>query len=450
MKQKRVHIGVAVERDRVTAFARRGALVQQLAIDVDAAAGNDIAAAFVALRDQLKGVFGHELDDARVAIALMPPHADTRLLPLPPLRQAEADAVVRRDAGRWFFGVAVPRVTAVQVAPGLPVLAGAAEAPLLDTLHAAADAVGWRVDTLTTAGAAWIVAASSAAQDVRSAGARNVARAARDRHVPDSAPSTVVAVHAGTAHIMQVVGGRAAALRRLPAAETDEIIAAAGEVSAATGRRVVLMMDDDVRPVFARRFTEAGWSVATGGSAAVAAAQYAGSAALRLETASMAAGRSARERRQAVRLAVAAAVLVLATAAVELWGATRELDAVRGRRAEIRAQVSPLLALRDSIARLDTQAADIEAAGNSSPRWTAALFDLALLLPPESWLTRLHATGDTLVMDAQGERAGAALQALRGSASLRDTRLVGVVDRELADGATSSERFRIRARVEAP
>lgn len=450
MKQKRVHIGVAVERDRITAHARRGALVQQLVVHVDTTTGSDITAAFAVLREQLKVVFGHGLDGARVAIALMPPLADTRLLPLPPLRQAEADAVVRRDAGRYFFGVAVPRVTAVQVAAGLPVLAGAADAPLLDMLRAAVHAVGWRVDALTTAGAAWIVAASAAAKDVRSAGARNVARAVRDRHVPDSAALTVVAVHAGTAHVVHVVGGRAAALRRLPAAETDEIIAAAGVGAAAPGRRVVLMMDDDVRHAFALRFTEAGWSVATSGSAAAAAALHAGSAALRLETASMAAGRSARERRQAVRLAVAAAVLVLATAAVEFWGATRELDAVRGRRAEIRAQVSPLLALRDSIARLDTQAADIEAAGNSSPRWTAALFDLALLLPPESWLTRLHATGDTLVMDAQGERAGAALQALRGSASLRDARLIGVVDRELADGATSSERFRIRARVEGP
>jgi Tfp pilus assembly protein PilN len=213
----------------------------------------------------------------------------------------------------------------------------------------------------------------------------------------------------------------------------------------------VLLADESLYNALVRQFAGAGWSIAPRtDNAPDSAARHAAGAQLRLATSAMVALRRARERTTAVRLAVAAVVLVIAAAVVEMWGANRELDAVRGRRAEIRSQVSPLLAMRDSIDRLDTQAADVESAGRASPRWTAALFDLALLLPPETWLTRLYATGDTLIVDAQGERAGAALQALRGSGALSDARLVGVVDRELADGATSSERFRIRARVEAP
>jgi hypothetical protein len=70
-----------------------------------------------------------------------------------------------------------------------------------------------------------------------------------------------------------------------------------------------------------------------------------------------------------------------------------------------------------------------------------------VLLPHETHLTRLHTTGDTITVEAEGNRAGATLQALRSAASLRDARLLGGVERELADGATAVERFRLSARL---
>ncbi|MCI0432682.1 MAG: hypothetical protein L0271_03385, partial [Gemmatimonadetes bacterium] len=50
-----------------------------------------------------------------------------------------------------------------------------------------------------------------------------------------------------------------------------------------------------------------------------------------------------------------------------------------------------------------------------------------------------------LVIEASAARAGEAMQALRRAGSLSDLRLEGVVDRDLADGSTAVERFRLSA-----
>jgi Tfp pilus assembly protein PilN len=453
---RRARISIALGHGRLTAEMRRGGAVRTIALD----AGADTTAALAALRARLEADFPGTVDGARITVALLPPLAESRLLSLPPLRPAEADAVVRRDAGRYFLAVPTPRVTAVDTTAGGPVLAGAADARLLEALRGAAAAAGWHLDGITTAHAAWIAAARAVIPARERGGA---AIPARGRGVAAASARTtaaaVVAVHDGTAHVMTVVNGRAAALRRVLASELDEIVASAtgamdvdtgGQGRSAPARSVALMVDESLRPVLTDRFRAVGWTVAGEDDADLAAARSAAAAPLRLVPATMMADRRDRERRRAVQLTAAAAALLLLTAGIEYWGAARELDAVRGRRADIRAQVGPLLAMRDSIDRLTAYASDIDAAARTSPRWTAALFDLAMLLPPESYLTRLYATGDTLVIDAQGERAGAALQALRGSAVLRDARLLGAIDRELADGATSTERFRIRARLAAP
>jgi Tfp pilus assembly protein PilN len=152
-------------------------------------------------------------------------------------------------------------------------------------------------------------------------------------------------------------------------------------------------------------------------------------------------------RRNLVRAAVAAVLLIGAAAAVELWGLQRELDAVLAERAAIREQVAPLLATRNSIDRIAAEAGAVHGLATRSPRWTRALFDLALLLPPDAHITSLHTTGDTLVVEATAARAGTALQALRKAGSLEDIRLLGTVERDLQAGTTASERFRFTARL---
>jgi hypothetical protein len=59
----------------------------------------------------------------------------------------------------------------------------------------------------------------------------------------------------------------------------------------------------------------------------------------------------------------------------------------------------------------------------------------------------LFASGDTVELEAAGSRAGEAIQALRAASLFRDVRLQGVVERELENGETVVERFRVSARL---
>lgn len=420
---RRAHIGLAVGADGITAVAQRADTEHVI---VHRFAGDDVAAelhdAISALRADLDAAFGVELAGATADVALLPPLAETRLLQLPPLRPAEAAAVIRRDARRYFLDVPTPLLVAVpdaKRAAGEPLLAGAASATLVEAIRSGVTAAGWRCRIITSADAAWLAAATERT-------------------------SAVIAVHGHTAHVVRVGSSAPAGLRRAPASQTAEIIAAAGD--AGSVRLFATPADrDELRAALAA----SGWSVdaAADWSASVAAARHADRSSIVLTPETAIAEQRDAERSVAVRLAVAAVLLFVASAAVELWGAARELDEVRGRRAEIRAQVGPLLAARDSLELLSARAVDVENVARTTPRWTAALFDLAMLLPHESYITRLHATGDTLVLDGEGVRAGAALQALRSAGSLRDAQLLGTVDRELADGSTALERFRLRARL---
>jgi hypothetical protein len=405
------------------------------------------AASFAQLRGQLETA-GHGFVRVDVRIALLPPHAEARLLRLPPLRNGEAAAVVRRDAGRYFMSVAAPRIVAVAAPPrgsAAPVLAAAAGASLTEDVRTACQRMGWCVRSISAAHAAWTAAAVSAAR---------------------RSPAAYAAVDEGTVHVVRLADAVPVAMRRVPADAHDDVVAAAGDERG----DIVVFTDAADGAALVARLEQAGWTVrrAEHGAAATAAL-YAGAAAhaggvgvlraggaaarragLHLVAASEEVQRRSRDRRLAAGL-VAACVLLLAGAAwLELWSAGRQLDTIRSQRAAIRADVEPLLALRDSIEQRAAWASELESAAAAAPYWTTALFDLALLLPPEAHVNRLFATADTLIVEAEGARAGAALQALRSAGSLRDVRLLGVVDRELADGATTVERFRMSARLVSP
>jgi hypothetical protein len=356
-------------------------------------------------------------------IALLPPFSDARLVALPPLRRAEAESVLRRDAARHFVGANVARIVAVrQGAGGRPALAAAAPSPLVEAVRAAVAAAGWRLEAILPAHACWLAAA------------------------PRAPLAGVVAVEGATAHVLRVERDAVTVLRRVPAAAAD-VVAALGQGPGA----LASFGDADGSERIVRAASAAGWQspddAGASSDAARAAAEGAFGARLELVPATLAAERRRAGRALAARLAVAATVLLVLAAAVELWGARRELAALADRRAEIRAQVAPLLATRDSINRLYERAEAIGALTARAPRYTSALFDLALLLPADAHLTALDASGDTVKIEAAGARAGAAMQALRDAGSLSDVRLLGIVERELEDGTTAVERFTLTGRI---
>jgi hypothetical protein len=73
--------------------------------------------------------------------------------------------------------------------------------------------------------------------------------------------------------------------------------------------------------------------------------------------------------------------------------------------------------------------------------------ELTALLPQDTYLTGFFASGDTLELEAAGSEAGVAIQALREAGLFEEVRLQGLVDRELSQGETVVERFRLWARL---
>jgi Tfp pilus assembly protein PilN len=407
-------VGIAVGKDSLVAAHGQHTAMVEVGGGVAGAAPTALAEAFRDLRDRLRGA-----GRTRARLVLLPPLVDARLVELPPLRLQESEAVLRRDPRRYFLNDGGARVIGVAERPrgqAAPVMAAAAGVMLVDELAAAATAAGWRVDGVAAAHGAWLAAA-------RSAGASHVVVALED-----------------TLHVVGGGTGRVRALRRLPAAAIGQVAAAA------PGRTLVLAADAEVRRALRAALADPAPEPDRPGPLE-AAATHADHGQPRLVTAQRAATLRAAARTRAALLAVAAVLLVLGAAFVELWGVERELEAVRARRAALRAEVAPLLVLRDSLDALADRSRAIDALEADAPTWSPALLDLALLLPEDAHVTGLRTAGDTLVADAVANRAGAALQALRGSAVLRDVRLRGVVEREMSQGSTARERFTFTAHV---
>jgi hypothetical protein len=161
----------------------------------------------------------------------------------------------------------------------------------------------------------------------------------------------------------------------------------------------------------------------------------------------MASDRREKTRKTGFQLAGAAVVLILASLAAQLWGAHRELGMVRGRRAAIQADVAPLLQARDSLTGLRTQIESMDQLSMNTPVWTRSLVELAALLPMDTYLTGFFASGDTVELEAAGAKAGEAIQALSEAGLFEEIRLQGLVERDLEEGTTVIERFRLWARL---
>ena len=383
-----------------------------------------LTVAFGAIASKLGQANGTNVTGAIVNIVLLPPLSQARIVQLPPLRRSEAQLVVQRDAARYFPGGTGPRAIAVRVVRAkttAPTLAVAASAALIDHIRAAALTTGWRLGTVVPAIAAWENAAASVQADHN---------------------ASIVAVVDDTAHVYTRVKGQIVNVRRVSAA-ADAIREAIGSATPA-----VLFADLQFRDELNRGLAASGMQpTAFDGNAADAAARFLAARDLQLLTPSLMVQNLARKRSYAFVWAAAAIALVLGAAALELWGQQRELVSVRQQRADIRPKVLPLLAARDSLNALQQRHAQIEVVATQSPRLTPALFDLGMVLPNDTHITSLRASGDTLIVEAEGGRAGDAIEALSAAPNLRDVKVRGTVDRELEDGSMAGERFTLIARL---
>jgi hypothetical protein len=390
------------------------------------------------LKEELDQVAGGDTQGASVFLTLLPPVADARLVHLPPMRRAEVEAVLSRDVARYFLGATRPQVVGVRLPHGarsgagaqesepIPVLAGAAPLDLLETVRSGLGMVGWDPASFSVAHGVWLSAASSSGEEK---------------------PVGLVAVLGSTAHVLKLRGGDPVTSRQLPATDPEAIAEALGGEKG----RVPVFGDSSafeaLRPYLSSaRFNPVrdpeGWQ---GAEESVAARAHRPQ--LQLVPPTMVRERAGRARRNVRALVVGAVVMVLASFAIQLWGAHRELGAVRARRASISSEVAPLILARDSLNTLRGQVESLTDLSKNSPIWTRPLVELSALLPQDTYLTGFFASGDTVELEAAGAQAGEAIQLLRESGLFEEIRLQGLVERELDEGETVEERFRLWARL---
>lgn len=432
----RIRVGVALDDQRMVARAQEGArTVHRIELGGQGVPERDtLAAAFSALRDRLEADTGTPLEGPlELGIALLAPLAQFRTIELPPLSDAETEALLSRDAARYFPGGAARRVVAVHPRSGNvgPVRAVAAPAALLGHLVGAAADAGCHVGAITTGWSAWAAGRGASVRD-----------------------SVLAIARRGELQALGVEAGEPTALRRAPLDEAgtwmtlvgpDDVTLLGDEPELTRVRQVLEARSVRVRTPSASAGAETGPGASAG--AAEFAADHAFAPAVRLMPEALRVERAAHEKRRGVRLFVTAAVLTVLAVALHAIGLQRELRQARAARAEIAADVAPLVAMRDSLALLNDEVAAVREVSRRSHDWTTALSEVAILLPRETWITSLTGAEGELEFEAAGERAGAAIDALRAARSVSGVRLEGLVERELENGETVVERFRLGAAV---
>ena len=438
-----LQVGIALGARSVVAvvLGRKGAPTARVSGtfgEDDPQLGTELRRAFIELKATLETKGAGTTDGARAQIALLPPLADARLIPFPAMRREEMEAVLSRDVARHFLGAHRPRVVGVLLpgtrghfpgAPGgtpVPVLAAAAPLTLLEKVRQAVTEAGWRCGSLSAGHGGWMAAAAT---------------------MKGSPVHSVVAVVGGTAHLVRLGGGDRGIVRQIPADDPAAVAAALGPSS----ERALVLAPSGAYDAMQRALAREGWSVSRDPegweSAEESTAARAGAGGLEVLPPSVKEERRRETRRNASLMGAGAVALLLATAGVHLWGAHRELTSIQQRREEIRTEVGPLLLARDSLSALNARIQALRELEESTPVWTRSLVELTALLPRDTYLTAFYASGDTVELEAAGSRAGEAIQSLRASGLFEDLRLQGIVERELTDGETVSERFTVRGRI---
>jgi len=447
LRRNGIRIGIALCQREITAvvLGRKHSPSSRAPVCLEgegAERREELARGFLEARKALEKSIGQSTEGARVFVTLLPPLADARVLSLPPMRKSEVQAVVARDVARYFLGARRSQVVGTRVPRGrtwrgsadserpLPVLAAAASLSLLEDVRQATVGVGWAVQSFSAAHSAWM----------------NLPSAILDQPVRG-----LVAVVESTAHVVRLDGPNPTAVRKIPSSEGSAIAGALGEGEGKGKGKVRVLASPQAFEVLQSQLASHGLTAVRDSNGWAgpreAAASRADATELELLPATISVHRKERDRRRAVSLFAAAAVLILASLATHFLGVQRELATVRDRRAEIRGEVAPLLAARDSLDLLTLQVESMEEISRRTPVWTRALVELAALLPREIYLTGFYASGDTVELEAAGAGAGQAIQVLRGAGIFEELRLEGVVERELEDGETAVERFRLWAQV---
>jgi hypothetical protein len=417
------------------ADARRIALA---AGPADHGAWPELTAAFGALAPAGGG--------AEFAVALLPPLIEVTRLDLPPLDESALIQVLSRNAGRYFVrarGSQTIGVTQRRGRRGSPavVLAAAAATGVVAAIDMAARACGCTVTTLAPAEAAWAAAAVAFWPTF----ARRVAHVL----VHDEDRCVLLALEDGRlTNVRRFRSGAADAGLIADAIDSSGSDAAAvGAFGSVTGRqellRALAARGLSVRPV------PGTWSEQADTPALLAARFATASPGPLLMNEQARVARRAEVRRATIAVTAAAVFLLAVAAAVQLWGAHRQLSLVRAARAALHPEVAATLVGRSTVEDAYRRLAALAAAERTAPRWAPVLADLSNMLPDDAYLTAFRTRGDSLMVDGMAAHAARVFDAIHASELLAGVRAPAPVRREAPEGGDPLERFTIAATLRA-
>ena len=441
---KKIQTGVAISATELCAvdIRLRGASdrVWRAPLDAPPSEGANwpsLASAFAALARELGVTSG------TLVISLMPPLTEVRQLELPPLRDDDLQRLLLRNSSRYFVGARAAQIVgasrAVRRTRGAPapVVAAAASARLMAMIHVAAEQTGWTVDAVAPAETAWAAAAIAMWPSL----------ARQNLHA--------LIAHDDRTDLLQIENGRLAGVRRFRAGGAD-----AAMIADAVGPSPRIGVAGTVQPrrVLTSALNALGLSTSIAGGewASVAengdglAAYFAGSdvgPVLRSE-ASVATQR-ARTRKATMITFASAAALVVASAAIELWGVHHQLNLVRQQRAQLRPALSSTLIGRTTVEATYRHLAALNGIERSTPQWAAVITTLSKAIPNDAYLTAIRSRDDSLIVDGLAEHAARVFDALEKTPGLTDVKAAAAVRRDLQDDGTALDHFTIAARVVA-
>lgn len=328
------------------------------------------------LADEARGVLADlKGGGASLLVVLLPPLQRYRLVDLPPLRRAEREAVIQRDAARHFPRLPGEGFVAVgEPVPGtgsVPVCA--VEREPLDVLLSVVHDVGLRLGGIVPAEEAWADIAGSL-----------------DPAAPEGSGRYRVELD-GIVTLLEVEDGRLRSLRRRPAGDLAESTSMDGEEE---------KDGEEARTSFFGAPSAPDLAELTGAASAMELCGRLRSLPRGTDLLPPELRRRRAERRQrvGVRLLAAAAAIAVLAGIVEWWGWEREMDVIAERRESIRSTVRSALETRNSLTRVGETLRSIADFEAEAPPWSLRMGTLAAALPEHAHLAALEGARDSLML----------------------------------------------------
>jgi len=439
-------LGVAVSRTEIVAYDSRlqstGSAAWRMPLDAPAAdqmSWPSLATALRTLKQLSRENSGH------LAVALMPSLAEVRRVDVPPLSDDEVEAVLSRNASKYFVGAQGAQLVGVEtnrLSHHDGAIAAAAPAWVVRQVSLAAREAGWKLEHVAPAEAAWAIASAKA-------------------FPADTSRDAFLLVHqADHTHGLTVAQGKLTMIRRFRSATVDVPVFLESHVA---GARVLAFGEPGVRKQWLSALGErsisvtlsVGLSADVAGDAALVAAAYVvdvQSLVFRTEEMRVA----DRKRRNTVMYTVCAAavVLLMASAGLIWWDVSRELAAVQAERAEIKPQLTTTLLGRSSVETVSNQLQILARNERESAHWSVVIADLTKHLPDEAHLTGFRGWSDSVRFDGLAERAASVFAPLAKAESFSGIKAAAAVRLEPQVDGSSMEKFtlvgKVRPRVIAP